>query len=63
MTLETTLANFTQTNEVTEIKLPDSLMDKIASSLHLAIVGRFFSFRPFIDMVTRWDKARWKLKG
>ncbi|GLJ49393.1 hypothetical protein SUGI_1045210 [Cryptomeria japonica] len=50
-TLETALANFIQTEEGTEIKLPDNLMDKIASSLHLALVGRFFSFRPSIDMV------------
>ncbi|GLJ37534.1 hypothetical protein SUGI_0762690 [Cryptomeria japonica] len=62
-TLETTLANFTQTDEGTKIKLPDSLMDKIAASLHLAIVGCFFSFRPSIDMVRQWAMARWKLKG
>ncbi|GLJ44906.1 hypothetical protein SUGI_0945370 [Cryptomeria japonica] len=62
-TLEAALAKFTQTEEGMEIKLPDNLMDKIISSLHLAIIGRFFSFRPSIDMIKRWAKSRWKLKG
>ncbi|GLJ32385.1 hypothetical protein SUGI_0651730 [Cryptomeria japonica] len=57
------VATFSQTKDRTEIKLLDNLMDKIASSLHLAIVGRFFSFRPSIDMVKHWAKSCWKLKG
>ncbi|GLJ05866.1 hypothetical protein SUGI_0026910 [Cryptomeria japonica] len=62
-TLEAALAKFTQTEEGTEIKLLDNLMDKIVSSLHLAIIGRFFSFRPSIDMIRRWAKSRWNIKG
>ncbi|GLJ24106.1 hypothetical protein SUGI_0459810 [Cryptomeria japonica] len=57
------VATFSQTEDGTKIKLPDNLMDRIASSLHLAIVGHFFSFRPSIDMVRRWAKSCWKLKG
>ncbi|GLJ40355.1 hypothetical protein SUGI_0829890 [Cryptomeria japonica] len=62
-TPEDVVATFSQTEDGTKIKLPDNLMDIIASSLHLAIVGHFFSFRPFIDMVRRWAKCHWKLKG
>lgn len=63
MALEVALANFTQTKEGTKIKLPNNLMDKIISSLHLVIVGHFFSFQPSIDMIRRWVKYWWKLKG
>ncbi|GLJ54296.1 hypothetical protein SUGI_1164830 [Cryptomeria japonica] len=62
-TLEAALAKFTQTEEGTEIKLPENLMDKIISSLHLEIIGQFFSFRPSIDMIRKWAKSRWKIKG
>lgn len=46
-----------------EIKLPNNLMDRITTSLHLGIVGHFFSFQPSIDMVKHWAKSCWKLKG
>ncbi|GLJ54283.1 hypothetical protein SUGI_1164510 [Cryptomeria japonica] len=57
------VASFSQTEDGTKIKLPNNLMDRIVASLHLAIVGHFFSFRPSIDMVRRWEKSHWKLKG
>ncbi|GLJ26179.1 hypothetical protein SUGI_0502170 [Cryptomeria japonica] len=57
------VASFSQTEDGAKIKLPNNLMDRIATSLHLAIVGRFFFFRPSIDMVRHWAKSRWKLKG
>ncbi|GLJ30635.1 hypothetical protein SUGI_0606590 [Cryptomeria japonica] len=57
------VASFSQTKNGMKIKLPDNLMDRITASLHLAIVVHFFSFRPSIDMVTRWAKSCWKLKG
>ncbi|GLJ37521.1 hypothetical protein SUGI_0762440 [Cryptomeria japonica] len=62
-TPEDVVATFSQMEDKMEIKLPNNLMDIITSSLHLAIVGHFFSFRPSIDMVRRWAKSRWKLKG
>lgn len=62
-TPEDVVATFSQMEDGMKIKLPNNLMDKIASSLYLAIVGRFFSFRPSIDMVRRWAKSCWKLKG
>lgn len=46
-----------------EICLPNNIMDNIASSLHLFLVGRFLAFKPTIDMVRRWVGSRWKLKG
>ncbi|XP_057861882.2 uncharacterized protein LOC131070389 [Cryptomeria japonica] len=52
-----------QTKDGMEIKLPDNLMDIIATSLHLTIVSRFFSFQHSIDMVKHWAKSHWKLKG
>ncbi|GLJ44722.1 hypothetical protein SUGI_0940410 [Cryptomeria japonica] len=63
LTPEDVVATFSQMEDGTKIKLSDNLMDKITSSLHLEIVGRFFSFRPSIDMVRRWAKSHWKLKG
>lgn len=62
-TLEDAVATFSQKEDGTKIKFPDNLMDIITSSFHLAIVGHFFSFQPSIDMVRRWEKSRWKLKG
>ncbi|GLJ49043.1 hypothetical protein SUGI_1034590 [Cryptomeria japonica] len=62
-TPEDVVATFSQTEDGMEIKLPENMMDKITSSLHLAIVGHFFSFRPSIDMVRRWAESCWKLKG
>ncbi|GLJ56716.1 hypothetical protein SUGI_1252830 [Cryptomeria japonica] len=61
-TPEVVMTNFSQTEDRMKIKLPYNLMDRIASCLHLAIVGRFFSFRPSIGMIRRWAKSRWKLK-
>ncbi|XP_057872573.2 uncharacterized protein LOC131078814 [Cryptomeria japonica] len=57
------LPKVTNGEEGLEICLPDSIMDNIASPLHLCLVGRFLAFRPTIDMVRRWAHSRWKIKG
>ncbi|GLJ46203.1 hypothetical protein SUGI_0973440 [Cryptomeria japonica] len=47
----------------TTIVLSDSVVDHIVSSMNLTLVGRFFSFRPSIEIVCSWVAAKWKLKG
>lgn len=36
------------------IVLPDSIMGNVTSGLKLCVVGRFFYFRPTIEMVQKW---------
>ena len=45
------------------ISLPDALVDNITSGLKLCVVGRFFSFRPMIEMVHKWVSKKWKIKS
>lgn len=61
--LETIYPEIFQTKEGTKLFLPETIMDEVSSSLHLALVGRFLAFRLTINMVRRWANARWKLKG
>ncbi|XP_059064991.1 uncharacterized protein LOC131857021 [Cryptomeria japonica] len=61
--ISTLLPKVTAGEEGLEICLPDNIMDNIASSLHLCLVGRFLAFIPTIDMVRRWVGSKWKIKG
>ncbi|GLJ15683.1 hypothetical protein SUGI_0257960 [Cryptomeria japonica] len=51
--LSTQLSMVTVGEDGPEICLPDNVMDNIASSLHLCLVGRFLAFRPTIDMKSK----------
>lgn len=62
-TLEVALAKFTQMEEGTEIKLPDNLMDKNHLFPSPGDCWLFLLLLTIIDMIRRWAKSRWKLKG
>ena len=40
--------------EGVEILVPDSLVDSVSSNLKLCLIGRFFFFRPSIEMIRKW---------
>lgn len=45
------------------LSLLDSIMEKIMLAMENALVGKFISFCPNIDLVWKWAKEVWKLKG
>lgn len=47
----------------TNFSIPNTISDRIVSSMENAIVGYFISFHPMVDMVKRWVVAKWHIKG
>ncbi|GLJ40209.1 hypothetical protein SUGI_0824850 [Cryptomeria japonica] len=54
---------YSQSEEGTSFELPDVVLDHILQNMTNILVGKFFSLRPIVEMVQKWVKDKWKLKG
>ncbi|GLJ25172.1 hypothetical protein SUGI_0481490 [Cryptomeria japonica] len=54
---------YLQTKEGTSFEIPDVVLDHILQNMANTLVGKFFSLHPMVEMVKKWVKDKWKLKG
>ncbi|GLJ30298.1 hypothetical protein SUGI_0599220 [Cryptomeria japonica] len=54
---------YSQIEEGMSLELPDVVLDCILQNVADTLVGKFFSLRPTVEMVRKWVKDKWKLKG
>ncbi|GLJ40471.1 hypothetical protein SUGI_0833980 [Cryptomeria japonica] len=54
---------YLQTKEGTSLELPSVVLDSILQNMANTLVGKLFSLRPMVEMVRKWVKDKWKLKG
>ncbi|GLJ06853.1 hypothetical protein SUGI_0050310, partial [Cryptomeria japonica] len=54
---------YSQSEERTSFELLDVVLDRILQNMTNTLVGKFFSLCPTVEMVQKWVKDKWKLKG
>ncbi|GLJ24065.1 hypothetical protein SUGI_0458820 [Cryptomeria japonica] len=54
---------YSQSEEGTSFELPNVVLDRILLNMTSTLVGKFFSLCPKVEIVQKWVKDKWKLKG
>ncbi|GLJ53077.1 hypothetical protein SUGI_1130890 [Cryptomeria japonica] len=54
---------YLQIEEGMSLELPDIVLDHILQNMANTLVGKIFSLCPMVEMVRKWVKDKWKLKG